>query len=97
IEFLKNAPTDASPMDVLRTGVSMLGLYDKRAAVGVPDLAVDAEIALSIVAKVPVVVAAYHRFRQGLELPAVREDLSEAEHFLYLISGELPGERAART
>lgn len=97
IEFLKNAPKDASPMDVLRTGVSMLGLYDKRVAVGVPDLAVDAEIALSIVAKVPVVVAAYHRFRQGLELPAVREDLSEAEHFLYLISGELPGERAART
>src|SRR5476651_554555 len=28
LEFVKNAPKDASPMDVLRTGVSMLGLYD---------------------------------------------------------------------
>src|ERR1700677_272086 len=28
IEFIKHAPKDANPMDVLRTGVSMLGLYD---------------------------------------------------------------------
>ena len=31
VDFLKNAPKDANPMDVLRTGVSMLGLYDHRA------------------------------------------------------------------
>ena len=31
IDFLKSAPKDANPMDVLRTGVSMLGLFDKRA------------------------------------------------------------------
>lgn len=97
IDFLKSAPQDASPMDVLRTGVSMLALYDKRVAIGVPNLEADAEIALSIVAKVPVLVAAYHRFRQGLELPAIRDDLSEAAHFLYLISGEMPGEHATRT
>jgi citrate synthase len=97
LDFLKSAPKDASPMDVLRTGVSMLALYDKRVAIGVPNLEADAEIALSIVAKVPVLVAAYHRFRQDLELPAIRDDLSEAAHFLYLISGEMPGERAIRT
>ena len=28
IDFLKNAPKDAGPMDIIRTGVSMLGLYD---------------------------------------------------------------------
>lgn len=33
IDFLKTAPKDASPMDVLRTAVSMLGLYDKRATI----------------------------------------------------------------
>ncbi len=97
IDFLKNAPKDASPMDVLRTGVSMLGLYDKRVNYGVPDIEADAEIALSVVAKVPVIVAAYHRFRQGLELPPVRADLGEAAHFLYLINGEEAGERAVRT
>lgn len=97
IEFLKNAPKTASPMDVLRTGVSMLGLYDKRVKIGVPNIEEDAEIALSIIAKIPVIVAAYHRFRQGLELPPVRDDLSEAQHFLYLINGVEAGEVAVKT
>ncbi|RYD37455.1 MAG: citrate synthase [Verrucomicrobiaceae bacterium] len=96
IEFLKHAPKNAAPMDVLRTGISMLGLYDKRVKVGAPDIEADSEIALSIVAKIPVIVAAYHRFRQGLELPPVRDDLSEAQHLLYLINGEEAGEVAVK-
>lgn len=97
LDFLKAAPKDASPMDVLRTGVSMLGLYDKRVAIGEPDLAKVEEIGYSLVAKVPVIIAAFHRYRQGLELPASREDLSEAAHFLYLITGETPSETATKT
>ena len=97
IDFLKAAPKDANPMDVTRTAVSMLGLYDKRASIGTPDLEKDAAIALSICAKIPVIVAAYHRFRQGLELPPIRTDLSEAGHFLYLITGELPTDVATKT
>lgn len=97
IDFLRAAPKDANPMDVTRTAVSMLGLYDKRAAIGTPDLEKDAAIALSICAKIPVIVAAFHRFRQGLELPPIRTDLNEAAHFLYLMSGELPTDRAVRT
>ncbi len=97
IDFLKNAPKDASPMDVLRTAVSMLCLYDKRTAIGVPDMEKDAAIALSICAKVPTIVAAYHRFRQGLELPPMREDMGEARHFLYLLNGKEETDRAVRT
>ena len=98
IDFLKAAPKDANPMDVLRTAVSMLGLYDSRVAIGDPDLEKDEKIGMSIVAKVPVIVAAYHRFRQGLELPEMREDLNEAAHFLYLMSGgDVPTDRAIRT
>jgi len=97
VEFLKSAPKDANPMDVTRTAVSMLGLYDKRAAIGEPDLEKDKAIALSLCAKVPVIVAAYHRFRQGLELPPLRDDLNEAGHFLYLINGEVPTDRAIHT
>lgn len=97
IDFLKSAPKDANPMDVLRTGVSMLSLFDKRTAIGEPDLAKVEEIGLSLVAKTPVIVAAFHRFRQGLELPAIREDLSEAAHFLWLITGEEPTSVATKT
>lgn len=96
IDFLKNLPDDATPMDVLRTGVSMLGLFDKRAKIGEPDHELNREVALSIVAKTPVIVAYYHRIRQGKDLPAIRTDLSEAAHFLYLMSGEEPSETAAR-
>ena len=97
IEFIKTLPADAVPMDVLRTGVSMLGIFDDRAAVGEPNHEVNREVALSIVAKTPVLVAYYHRVRQGLDLPPVRTDLSEAAHFLYLITGEEPCEAAVKT
>ncbi len=96
IDFLKNAPKDAAPMDVLRTAVSMLGLYDHRATIGEPDMAANASIALSLCSKSATIVAAFHRFRKGLELPAIREDLTEAQHFLYLINGEVPSDTAAR-
>jgi citrate synthase len=84
-------------MDVLRTAVSMLGIFDKDAKVGETDPVVNHKVALSLVAKTPVIVAYYHRARQGLELPPVRTDLSEAAHFLYLITGEEPGEAAVKT
>lgn len=97
INYLKSLPNDANPMDVLRTGVSMLGIFDKRADIGEPNHAVNAEVALSIVAKTPVIVAYYHRIRNGLDLPPVRNDLSEAAHFLYLVNGEEPGDAATKT
>ncbi len=96
IEFLKTAPKDACPMDVLRTAVSMLGMYDKRATIGEPNIEANAAIALSLCAKSAIIVAAFHRFRKGLELPPNRTDLSEAQHFLYLINGEVPSDTAAR-
>jgi len=97
LSFLKTAPKDALPMDIIRTGVSMLGLYDKRAGIGEPDQDANRLVSLSIIAKIPLIVAAFHRFRQGLELLPMRDDLSEAAHFLYLITGEVPSEAAQRT
>lgn len=97
VDFLKTAPKDALVMDVLRTAVSMLGLTDKRAKVGEPDQELNRKVALALVAKTPVIVAYYHRARQGLDLLPVRTDLSEAAHFLYLINGEEPSAAAVKT
>jgi citrate synthase len=96
IDFLKTAPKDANPMDVMRTAISMLGLYD-------PDMHKEAttEInnrrACSITAKIGVIAAYFHRARQGKSLPPVRDDLTEAEHFLYLINGEPQSKEATDT
>ena len=88
IDFLKTAPITADPMDVIRTAVSMLGLYDTR----IDDNSVDRnrERAVSITARIGVMAGYFHRARQGKSLPPIRKDLGEAAHFLYLLHGEAP-------
>ncbi|HEY4283877.1 MAG TPA: citrate/2-methylcitrate synthase, partial [Chthoniobacterales bacterium] len=87
---------NAQPMDVMRTAVSMLGLYD-------PDIhreatpEINRQRARSITAKIGVIAAYFHRARKNLPLPPIREDLGEAAHFLYLMSGEEPTREAAET
>tara|TARA_R110000850_G_scaffold169388_23_gene294694 strand:- start:535 stop:1671 length:1137 start_codon:yes stop_codon:yes gene_type:complete len=95
IDFIKAAPKDALPMEVVRTGVSMLGMHDNRG--NDQDYELNEQRAIAICAQMPLIVAYFHRARQGLDLPPVREDLSEAGHFLYLITGEEPGAEATRT
>jgi len=96
IDFIKSAPKTAGPMDVMRTAVSMLGLYD-------PEMEKEAtrEInerrARSITAKIGVIAAYFHRARNGKSLPPVRDDLTEAEHFLYLMCGEPQSKEASDT
>jgi citrate synthase len=96
VDFIKSAPKSAGPMDVMRTAVSMLGLYD-------PEMEKEAtrEInerrARSITAKIGVIAAYFHRARNGKSLPPVRDDLTEAEHFLYLMCGEPQSKEASDT
>jgi citrate synthase len=96
INLIKNAPKNAAPMDVMRTAISMLGLYD-------PNIHQEAtfeigkERARSITAKIGVIAAYFHRTRNNRPLPPVREDLGEAAHFLYLMNGEEPTKEAADT
>ena len=96
VDFLKSAPKDANPMDVIRTAVSMLGLTDK-VPTGEIDPVKNRHRAVSLTAKVGVIAAYYHRARTGKDLPPVRKDLGEAAHFLYLLNGEVPTEEAAKT
>jgi len=96
IDFLTSAPKSAGPMDVIRTAVSMLGLYDSQLE---EDVNVDKNRirAFHITAKIGVIAAYFHRARQGKSLPPIRHDLGEAAHFLYLINGEEPSEDAVKT
>ena len=95
IDFLKSAPKDANPMDVIRTGVSMLGIYDTRGHN--QDRELNEDRALTICATIPLMVAYFHRARNGQELIEVRDDLGEAAHFLYLVNGVEPTFEAAKT
>lgn len=97
IDFILSAPKKANPMDVLRTAVSMLGLYDNDINDESARDSVDQRRAISITSKISVIAAYFHRARQGKDLPPIRKDLSEAAHFLYLINGEAPTQEAADT
>jgi len=96
VDFLKSAPKDAGPMDVMRTAVSMLGLYDPdNGKEATPEI--NRRRATSITAKIGVIAAYFHRARNGKSLPPVRDDLTEAEHFLYLMCGEPQSKEASDT
>ena len=94
VGFLQASPRTANPMDVVRTAVSMLGLYDEHKGY---DRASNYARCLSLTAKIGVITGYYHRARQGKDLPPVRTDLGEAAHFLYLLNGEEPTRQAADT
>ena len=95
IDFLVAAPKDARPIDIMRTAVSMLGCYNmKRHDIEVGE---NLATAIRLTAQIGVIAAYYHRARQGLSLPPVRKDLSEAAHFLYLMNGEVPSKEAEQT
>jgi citrate synthase len=96
MNFIEAAPKKSNPMDVIRTAISMLGLYD---TVLEEDINVDKNRirALHITAKIGVIAAYFHRARHGKPLPPVRQDLGEAAHFLYLLNGEEPKPEAVKT
>lgn len=86
-------PLDANPMAVLRTAVSLLALYD-------PDsedysLAANWRKATRMTAQITTVCAAWPRIRQGLKPIAPRKDLTLAQNFVYMLTGEEPDEAAS--
>jgi citrate synthase len=89
------AAADETPMAALRTGLSMLSAYDEDAGPG--DLDGARRQGRRLTAKLPTVLAAYERLRNGEEPLAPREDLGHAENFLYMLDGEVPDEGAAET
>ena len=85
---------DAHPMEVLRTAVSALGAFDPDAGDDSRDAALRKGVRLT--SQVPVIVAAHHRIRRGLEPVAASPELAHAANFLYMLDGETPGEDSAR-
>lgn len=95
IAFIKSVPKNANPMDVLRTAVSFLGIYDEEAK----DNSIEANWRKSVrlVAKLPTIVANFHTLRQNGDYIKPDSSLGQAANFLYMLNGVEPGETASRT
>ncbi|MGH7542490.1 MAG: citrate/2-methylcitrate synthase [Gemmatimonadota bacterium] len=92
--LLRELPTDAEPMAVLRTVVSAAGTVDPDALDGSPEAT--RRKAIRLIAVFPTIVAAFDRLRNGLEPVAPSGDLGHAANFLYMLSGEDPDADDAR-
>ncbi|MGO9493699.1 MAG: citrate synthase [Terracidiphilus sp.] len=95
VDMLKNFPTTATPMEVLRTAVSALSFYDADEK----DNSHDANVrkAFKLTAQMAMLVAIYDRIRKGKEIVPPDRSLSHAGNFLWMLNGERPSETATRT
>jgi citrate synthase len=92
--LIGEAPKTAHPMDVLRTAVSALGMYDPDAR----DNSEPANIrkAIRLTAQVPTIVAFFERLRKGEEVVHPRQNGNLATNFLYMLNGSEPDPEFAR-
>jgi 2-methylcitrate synthase len=89
-QLIDGLPTDAHPMDVVRTAVSVVGATDPTAEDSSP--AANQAKALRLFAMLPAIIAYDQRRRHGEALVPPRDDLDYSRNFLWMTFGEEPGE-----
>jgi citrate synthase len=88
LRFLKQLPIDAPPMDVLRSGISLLGILDPDARDPSPE-ARD-RIAVRLISRFATLIAAWHRISTQQPVVAPRKSGSHAANFLRMFLGRDP-------
>jgi len=93
VDFLRSVP-QGQPMDVLRTAVSMLSLYDPIAK----DMSEQANTqkATQLMAQTATIVTTFDRLRNGHEILDGDPKLGFAANFLYTLTGKRPDEVSER-
>jgi citrate synthase len=94
IDLLRGVPATATPMQVLRTAVSLLSIYDTDEA----DSSHDANVrkAFRLTSQIPMIVATFDRIRKSKPVIEPDHKLSHAGNFLWMLNGEAPSETATR-
>ena len=87
-ETLERIPNDAHPMDVLRTGCSMLGALEPEA-----DFSRGRDVADRLLAVFPGMLCYWHRFAtDGRRIETETDEDSVGGHFLRLLHGQTPSD-----
>jgi len=94
ISLIRLFPKDAAPMDVLRTAVSALGIYDVDAKNGDHDANIRKAIRLT--SQIAMLVAIHDRIRKGKNIVEADPSLSHAANFLWMLNGEKPSATAEK-
>ncbi len=94
IRMLRQFPQNAPPMEVLRTTVSALSLYDPDEKNN--DHEANVRKSRRLTSQIAMIVAAFDRIRKGKEVVAPDPALSHAANFLLMLNGEKPSPTAER-
>ena len=94
LTILKSFPRNTTRIELLRTSISALSLYDPDDY----DFSEEANIrkGIRIIAKIPTVLAFSHRIQGNLPLVEPSEDLSHASNYYYMMTGEVPNNEFTR-
>jgi citrate synthase len=91
---LKLIPQLAHPMDVLQAAIPLLASFDPQLRLETKEA--NHKKATRLIAKLPAIIAAWDRIRNGLEAVAPKSNLSHAGNFLYMLKGTPPDPETAR-
>ena len=94
VDLLRTVPAYASPMEVLRTAVSLLSIYD--ADEKDSSHAANVRKSFRLTAQIPMIVAMFDRIRKGKHVIEADKSLSHAANFLWMLNGEKPSDTATR-
>ena len=87
-EVLERIPASAHPMDVMRTGCSMLGNLEPEG-----DFTNQQEVASRLLGAMPSIINYWYRFsHDGVRIDEVTDEDSIAGHFLATLTGESPSD-----
>ena len=87
-DLIKCLPEQGHPMDALQAAVAALGMFYP--ARNVLDRQVQYWSTIRLIAKIPMIVAAYYRLRRGDEQIQPRDDLGHTSNFLYMLTEQVP-------
>lgn len=93
-DMMKCFPENGHPMHALQTSVASLGLFSSRRAFN-EEVEVCEDV-VQLLAKIPTMVAGFHRLREGNDPIKPNNDLDYAANFLYMLTGEEPDNFEAR-
>jgi len=88
IKLMKGLPRNSNSMSVLRTCVSMLGLYDKDTENYTEKS--NRRKATRLIARIPSIIANWERIRKGKPPINPNNNLDHAANFLYMLFGKKP-------
>lgn len=97
LAIIDKFPPKAHAMDVLRTGLSFLGMEEDEGQ-GPWDNSEGAnkEKALKVLAKIPTIIAAGYRHRIGKDFIPPKDNLSLSENFFHMCFGKVPDAQVVR-